>query len=218
MPIQTSPNAGSDMLRIHKAITRGIAVATEHARACGPEANISQGYRIFLGALVEAIESHHLAEDEAVFPYWQKVEPEIPFDQLAAQHRMIVPLAGRLSDWLAMGDEACEPAGMAHLAAALNALVLVWSPHIALEEGYFSPATCYRKLTPEQNADFARQVAAKSQEHIRSPQVVVPFVLYNLELEARQAWAAALPAQIMEQLVPVAWKAAWTPMQPFLLE
>jgi hypothetical protein len=48
--------------------------------------------------------------------------------------------------------------------------------------------------------------------------LVVPFVLYNLSPEQRAILAAEMPPIVTQQLVPIAWKAQWEPMSPFLLE
>lgn len=42
-------------------------------------------------------------------------------------------------------------------------------------------------------------------------------MLYNLEPGPRPLMSAGMPSEVIEQLIPVAWKDQWAPMQPFLL-
>jgi hypothetical protein len=65
---------------------------------------------------------------------------------------------------------------------------------------------------------LGRKTGESSQKHLHAPAVEMPFVLFNLEPEDRAAMAGMLPPVVTQQLVPVAWRAQWAPMQPFLLE
>ena len=218
MPDSHSPNPGSDLIRMHNALTRALDVSLQQSQANGPEPASRQGFHSFERALVGTLHSHHLSEDEVAFPSWQKIEPQLPFDQLFIHHRQIAPLLDRLRLWLDAGESAWEPDSLAHLHAVLTALESIWRPHILLEEGYFSPLTFQRMWKPEENARLAEQIGTHSQQHVQSPELVVPFVLYNLSPEDRAQMAQAYPPQVVEQLVPIDWKAAWAPMQPFLLD
>ncbi len=218
MPDPQSPNPGADMLRMHHAITRSLDVSIEKAQASGLQPKVRQGYQTYLRALADTLNAHHVAEDEIVFPYWQGIEPQVPVDELTNHHRLIIPLLDRINTWVEAGDYAWEPDSISHLLSALNALDSVWRPHIALEEAYFSPLTCERMLKPDEKARFAGEIAAQSQKHIHSPEITVPFVLYNLSQQDRAQFVKVLPPQISEQLIPFVWKPAWSPMQPFLLD
>jgi hypothetical protein len=46
---------------------------------------------------------------------------------------------------------------------------------------------------------------------------VMPFVVYNLSSADRAEFVKVLPPVVTQQLIPIAWKAAWAPMTPFLL-
>ena len=80
------------------------------------------------------------------------------------------------------------------------------------------PDQAGQMLTPEENAQLGAQLTAHGQQHAQPSELVLPFVLYNLPLDDRQAMMADMPPVVTGHLIPIAWKAAWEPMQPFLLE
>jgi hypothetical protein len=47
---------------------------------------------------------------------------------------------------------------------------------------------------------------------------LVPFVLYNLSPDDRAVMVAAMPPNVLTELVPIAWADDWRPMKPFLLD
>ena len=50
------------------------------------------------------------------------------------------------------------------------------------------------------------------------PYLTVPFILSNLPVAIRDAMAEGMPAEVVEQLVPIVWREKWKAMKPFLLE
>jgi len=42
-------------------------------------------------------------------------------------------------------------------------------------------------------------------------------MLYNLSAEDRQGFSQGIPAEIIQNLVPVVWKEKWASMAPYLL-
>jgi hypothetical protein len=47
--------------------------------------------------------------------------------------------------------------------------------------------------------------------------LTVPFMLYNLPVEDRKVFSEGMPAEVIQNLVPVVWKEKWMSMTPFLL-
>jgi hypothetical protein len=42
-------------------------------------------------------------------------------------------------------------------------------------------------------------------------------MLYNLPVEDRKVFSQGIPAEVLQNLVPVVWKEKWESMTPFLL-
>jgi hypothetical protein len=93
----------------------------------------------------------------------------------------------------------------------------LWHTHIPIEEATFGPQQAAQLLTPEENGRLDGELAGHSAKNAQPSELVLPFVLYNLAGEDRQAMAQTLPPVVAQQLIP-AWKPAWAPMQPFFLD
>ncbi len=130
----------------------------------------------------------------------------------------MIPLLDQINAWCNRGCSAWEPSALGDSHSAVNDLNDLWHNHIPIEEKYFSPQECERMLTPEENARLEGAMGKHAAEHAMPNELVVPFVLYNLEPDDRAAMAFSYPPVITQQLVPVVWKQAWAPMQPFLLD
>jgi len=212
------PNVGVDLVRIHKVITRGLAVVADRSQGSGPEPARRAGFQAYVRALTALLRAHHDGEDELAFPFWRAKAPQAPIDKLAHHHRLMTPLLDKMQAWLDTGEAGWADAPLAGLHADVEALNQLWRTHIRLEEAVMGPDQAGQMLTPEENAQLGAQLTAHGQQHAQPSELVLPFVLYNLPLDDRQAMMAVMPPVVTGQLIPIAWKAAWEPMQPFLLE
>jgi hypothetical protein len=217
------PNAGADLLRIHRVITRGIQVSLQHCAAFAhdgfPSTAVQEGFLLYVQALKGVLDAHHLSEEEVTFPYLREKMPAVPYDKLVADHRAIVGVLEKLEQaaaGVAAGAGSVE--ALHELNGALAALSRLWYPHIAMEESFWNPAAIAALLSEEENLELSQKIGESSQKHLHAPAVELPFVLYNLEPEDRAVMAHAMPPAVTQQLVPVVWREQWAPMQPFLLE
>ena len=221
MAEQTAPNIAEDLRRIHRIITRGLDVSLEHAARFAqeglPEGQLRRGYRDYVAALLSFLSSHHLAEDDVAFPYFADLLPEMPVGQLEEEHQRIEELLGQAREELD-GLEAEPEQALEGLGAVLSQVRKLWHPHITTEEEHFGVQRLAEMLPPEEHGRLAGLMAGHSMEHSGPDYLVVPFALYNLPPEQRAVLSRAMPPMVIEQLVPVAWKEQWAPMQPFLLD
>ncbi len=218
MSASALPNVGSSLIRIHKVMTRALKVSLSNSLGSGPQPEWRAGFQNYEQTFFTSLLSHHDGEDEIGFPFFKTKVPDGPFEILSQQHRQMIPLLNRINDWCNQGSSAWEAASLADLHAAVNDLNSLWQNHIPIEESHFSPSECDRLLTPEENALLDGQLAGHAAQHSLPSERVLPFVLYNLEGDDRAAMALSFPAVVVQQLVPVVWKQAWAPMQPFLLD
>jgi hypothetical protein len=217
------PNVGADLLRIHRVITRGIEVSAqrsaEFTRDGFSSVAIQEGFLIYLQAMGGVLDAHHLGEDEVMFPYFREKIPDAPYDKLMADHRAIVGVLERLRK---AGGAVASSAGSADslqaLSGVLATLSALWRPHIGIEESLWSPEVIAARMSEEENLQLGQKIGDDSRQHLHSPQVEIPFILYNLEPEDRAGMAQAMPPVVTQQLVPLAWRDQWSPMKPFLLK
>jgi hemerythrin-like domain-containing protein len=209
------PNIGRDLKRIHRAISRGLAVALDNCQAFAqggfPDDATREGFWKYCQGLEANAHGHHVTEDDLFFPFLRDRLPGTDFDGLMAEHE---EMQGFLD-----GMRAAREAGsLAAMQRALAGMTGLWHPHIAKEETDFSPEVAAEVMTIPEHIDMAQKAAAHSQQHSQPAPLAVPFLLYNLEGEDRAFFLAVMPPEVTQQLVPVVWKEEWAPMRPFLLD
>jgi hemerythrin-like domain-containing protein len=217
MSTDPTPNVGNDLLRIHKVITRALDISLQNSQNTGPAEEHRQGFSTYVRVLTILLHSHHASEDELAFPFWQTRLPAGPFTKLYDQHREMITYLEQIENWLGAGQAAWQADSLSGLAHTLTDLQTLWHTHIDLEEATIGPENSRQYLTPDENAQLSKQLAEYSQAHSQPGELVMPFVVYNLSGADRAEFVKPLPPVMVQQLIPFAWKAAWTPMTPFLL-
>ncbi len=211
-------NVGEDVLRIHRAITRGLMMSILFLQDPENQSGFHHGFTLYLRALSALLHAHHLGEDEIGFPFWRKKIPFAPFPNLIRDHMRMTPLLERIEIWLNTGESMQGAKSIAGIHSVLTELNTIWLLHIQMEENVIGPAQAAARLTPEENLQLSNQLAAHGQEHAQPGALVIPFILYNLQPEDRMAMEDVFPSIVIQQLVAVEWKPVWEPMKPFLLE
>ena len=217
-----APNLALDLLRIHSIITRGLTVTAEKSQAFAgegfPDASTREGFISYVRSLVSVVHSHHLTENELVFPYFRAKLPNAPFDTLIAQHQELVQLLEQIKVAIEEVAVAQQAGGaLARLNGILRKTALLWHPHIGIEQDHFAPEKVGPLLAPEEHIRLSKVFAEHGRQHMAPGPLVVPFLLYNLSAEERAIFARPMPFFLTRVLVPVVWRKRWAPMKPFLL-
>lgn len=208
-----SINFGEDLIRVHKAMTRGVRVATEHSGRFAtpqPDPQLEVGLDRYVRALVKVMHIHHHGEDRLCWPDLRPWLPEAPYPQLMEEHGVLTQdlesaeAARKRRDWTTVHDH-------------LDRVRTLWADHIAIEEAAFSPSATDAAMPPAAQATLLRRVERHAQLNSMPMALVVPFTLYNLEPADREAMAATIPGFVTTFVLPVIWKPRWAPMKPFLL-
>jgi hemerythrin-like domain-containing protein len=216
---QASPNLARAILVFHVIITRGLAVSLENARQGNSALDANRpGFSDYVHSLASLLHAHHLSEDELIFPYLKTVLPEAPYDKLSSDHQLMEPMIETLENangrWRSGAGEA-----LGEISSSVESLDDLWHPHIAIEEKeIYLPEKLEELIEPQEHIRLMQQSAELSFKNMGPHYLVVPFMLYNLEPGPRSMLASRMPSEMIEQLVPVAWKDQWAPMKPFLLE
>jgi len=222
IPKNNLPILAQDLVRIHRAITRGLTVAvtegTRFFREGFPDPNIQQGFADYIQSLAAVLGAHHLSEDEILFPALKEKLPEAPYMRLSDDHQFIetsLDIVRKLIGDLKSGS---HKVGLGIVIEGFKRDTTIWTPHIRMEEAYFSQDAIASVMTPEEQAQITISMATHSREQAGPPYLVLPFVLFNLSLVDRAAMAQTLPKEVTEEFIPKIWKENWAPMKPFLLE
>jgi hemerythrin-like domain-containing protein len=213
----TEANVGSDLVRIHKVITRALDVSIQNSQANILAYEHQDGFAAYVRALTVLLHAHHSGEDELAFPFWRTRLPGGPFDELGEQHRQMIPLLSQIERWQESGQAAWQPTGLSEVRQTLDALQALWQTHIALEETTVGPENSLKYLTPAENEQLAIQLSQHGQAHSQPGELLMPFIVYNLSGADRDEFIKLLPPVMIQQLIPFTWKTIWSPMVPFLL-
>jgi len=217
-----APNVALDLLRIHSIITRGLNVATEKSQAFArqgfPDASTREGFVCYARCWVSVLHSHHLTENELVFPYLRAKLPDAPYDLLMSQHQELVRILDQIK--AIIEEVAADPlaaAPLTRLNADLRRIGEIWHPHIGIEQDHFAPDKVGPLLAPKEHTRLSKLFAEHGRKHSSPGDLVVPFLLYNLPPEQRAVFARDMPFIVTRLLVPWIWKRKWAVMRPFLL-
>ena len=91
---QPVPNIGTSSLQVHDAVTRSLELTrmkclefTQPARE--PDPSTRDSFILFVSTMGMVINTHHLGEDDVIFPHLMVTLIHAPFDQLSAEHKII---------------------------------------------------------------------------------------------------------------------------------
>ncbi len=171
---------------------------------------------VIVQALTIFLHAHHSGENELAFPFWKAHISAGPFDELSRQHRQMIVHLERIEQWIKVENIAWEMKALIGLHQALSDLYNIWVTHIALEEDTIGPEKSRQYLTQSENDLLGRQLSEHGQAHSQPGELVMPFIVYNLSGTDRIEFLKLLPPVVSNQFIPVAWKARWEPMIPFL--
>ncbi|MCL4377801.1 MAG: hemerythrin domain-containing protein [Actinobacteria bacterium] len=222
MSNSSKPNIGAVMVLIHHAITRGLEVSRKQSIAFElsgfPDQAIKEGFVTYVRTLGWVINAHHQAEDHVIYPYLKSKLPDAPYDQLSAEHREMDIFLNELQATI---EEVATKAQTSDLLNSLNrsltGLIELWAPHIQKEQFYLYDTEKTEAVMDEDEQIKLIQDASEYSQKQGDPSFMMPFILYNLEPEERANMSQNMPPVLIQELVPIAWKKQWSPMQPFLL-
>jgi hemerythrin-like domain-containing protein len=215
------PNLSESLVLIHKTITRGLSTAisrgTEFLRSGFPEQTVWEGYLDFVRSLATVLDSHHATEDEIIFPSIVSKMPEVPYARLMADHRKIASLLDKVNAKITSLSSGSTADDLKSMIDIWQEIFSMWNPHIQIEEQEFAEDILMVTVNQPEQKRIMNAISKHNQEHALPPELIIPFVLFNLEGADRALMSATFPQTIIDDLIPKVWKGRWAPMQPFLL-
>jgi hemerythrin-like domain-containing protein len=213
------PEIGGDLIRVHRSISRAVDVAHTHAARYAKLGYSDQptlkGFLTYVKCLVRLLHAHHVTEDKAMFPHLRDMLPNVPIQELTAQHHQMDPLLKEIKGILNHLKSASSNATTDMLGDALSRIKLLWVDHIELEEAAFGPEAIAPHLTMAERKRAGRITANYSARHQFPLSLMIPFLLYNMIPEDRIVMLQLMPPFIAPMLV--VWKHRWKIMAPLLL-
>jgi hemerythrin-like domain-containing protein len=221
MSNQPESNIAISFSNIHNIITRGLRISHKSVQRFlqrGLEGEESrEGFLNFIRAHTSVMNAHHLTEDDIVFPYFRDKLPDASFESLTYYHHLMVMVLDKINvavDKCAHEDQLeTELTNIEKVLAQLNE---DWPYHIQPETDEF--INLADALIPvEEQLRLVRLYAEYDLKNAVPHYLTVPFMLYNLPKEDRVVFSQAMPAEVVQYLVPVVWKEKWESMKPYLL-
>ncbi len=221
MSKQQESNIAVSFLNIHNIITRSLRVSLENAQVIlqggFQDERTREGFFNYIRALTSVMNAHHLMEDEVAFPYFRDKLPDADFDDLTFWHHKM----DEILDEINLAAEKFEKndqleTEMRNIENALSRLNDGWPLHIQPEtDDFINKADA---LVPvEEQLRLVRLFAEHSQKNAIPHYLTVPFMIYNLPVEDRKVFSQGMPAEVLQNLIPVVWKEKWKSMKPYLL-
>ena len=212
-----------DIRRIHLVITRALDVAIEHTSLFAETTSrdlFSQGFINYAQSLLSLLHSHHLVEDEQIFPYLQTKLTDAPFALMEAQHQEMLPVLDEVEKQLASiaKDKLRSPKALIAFNQQLVKLREIWHPHMQTEEEYINDTRLSTIINLKEQKEQSEAFAQYGGSHIVADYLVMPFILYNLEPEDRAVMSQIFPPVVLQQLIPIDWRSQWESMLPFFVE
>jgi hemerythrin-like domain-containing protein len=212
---EISPVIGG-LLRIHKVISRGLYISIMKCDELLGKKSISpveaEGFSMYINTLKWVTHSHHLSEDEIVFPLF-KDNIEAPYNRLKDDHNAM----SHILDMLDQSLLEITPASVGRLRQVLDEFDKLWVPHIKIEEQNFTTKKLEPVMGMKEQVTLVEKLAEHSRKNSGKGQLTVPFLFYNLEGKEREEFMSNFPWIVRKVLVPVIWKGQWKPMSPYLI-
>ena len=212
---EMSPLAGG-MLTIHKIITRGLDVSIrkcdEYIGKKGIPSQEATGFTMYVSTLKWVTHSHHLSEDEIVFPYF-KDHLEAPYTRLKKDHNVISGILETLDQSLTE----VSSGRVGKLREVLGEFDRLWRPHIKIEEENFTPEKLETVIGMKEQLDLVEKLGEHGRKNSGPGPLTLPFIFYNIEGRDREAFMIGIPWMVRKVLVPIVWRKQWKPMSPFLI-
>jgi hemerythrin-like domain-containing protein len=218
----SNPDTHGDLVRIHRLITRALDVSAENFQSLSQGLDMDRpnrdGFISYVQSLVIVIHGHHTLEDEIFFPFFKGRMQGVQFDTFTIDHNIIKELLEHMSvalDLLTADTKIAEVSGRQY--ELLQKMIGRWHPHIKKEENTFTREHVEAVAGAEELVRLSEEIAKYNQEHSQPLELVVPFLIYNLEPKDRAIFSQRIPSFILDDLVPGDWREIWEPMKPFLL-
>lgn len=215
-------DVASDLIVIHKVITRALDVAVDENVSAFEKRAARRaeydGYIQYTKCLLRQLHEHHSNEDRVVFPMLHCFLPDAPYALLMSQHVEMMRVVEQVERAIKALKSKKQDAGLqAQLLGNLQNLRARWIEHIAEEEAHFGPDGISPAVSMTDRVSIGKAASRYAQRHSNPISLMLPFMLYNLPEQDRATMAQTMPGFLPRFFVPVLWRKRWELMRPYLL-
>ena len=203
---------------IHRILSRPLDISISHIDSCISSKKVDmenhEGFKDYLSSLTTVFNAHHHGEDEILFPTFEKKINNADFSVLKKQHKELHPLVVQITAKIDVDNPSLNQ--YQEIRNLLKETKDLWIKHRDEEEQLveleMEPA-----ISLAEQIELNNKLSKHGQSMSEPANLVLPFLIYNLEGAERDEFTNDMPWILKKFIVPIVWKSKWEKMRPFLL-
>ena len=203
---------------IHRVLSRPLDIGISHIDSCISSKKVDmenhEGFKDYLSSLTTVFNAHHHGEDEILFPTFEKKINNADFSVLKKQHKELHPLVVQITAKIDVDNPSLNQ--YQEIRNLLKETKDLWIKHRD-EEEQLVELEMEPVISLAEQIELNNKLSKHGQSMSEPANLVLPFLIYNLEGSERDEFTNDMPWILKKFIVPIVWKSKWEKMIPFLL-
>ena len=203
---------------IHRVLSRPLDIGISHIDSCISSKKVDmenhEGFRDYISSLTTVFNAHHHGEDEILFPTFEKKNNNADFSILKKQHKELHPLVVQITAKIDVDNPSLNQ--YQEIRNLLKETKDLWIKHRD-EEEQLVELEIEPVISLAEQIELNNKLSKHGQSMSEPANLVLPFLIYNLEGAERDGFTNDMPWILKKFIVPIVWKSKWEKMRPFLL-
>jgi len=203
---------------IHRVLSRPLDIGISHIDSCISSKKVDmenhEGFKDYLSSLTTVFNAHHHGEDEILFPTFEKKINNADFSVLKKQHKELHPLVVQITAKIDVDNPSLNQ--YQEIRNLLKETKDLWIKHRD-EEEQLVELEMEPVISLAEQIELNNKLSKHGQSMSEPTNLVLPFLIYNLEGAERDEFTNDMPWILKKFIVPIVWKSKWEKMRPFLL-
>ncbi len=203
---------------IHRVLSRTLDIGISHIDSCISSKKVDmenhEGFKDYISSLTTVFNAHHHGEDEILFPTFEKKINNADFSILKKQHKELHPLVVQITAKIDVDNPSLNQ--YQEIRDLLKETKDLWIKHRD-EEEQLVELEMEPVISLAEQIELNNKLSKHGQSMSEPANLVLPFLIYNLEGAERDEFTNDMPWILKKFIVPIVWKSKWEKMRPFLL-
>ena len=203
---------------IHRVLSRPLDIGISHLDSCISSKKVDmenhEGFKDYISSLTTVFNAHHHGEDEILFPTFEKKINNADFSILKKQHKELHSLVVKITAKIDVHNPSLNQ--YQEIRNLLKETKDLWIKHRD-EEEQFVELEMEPVISLAEQIELNNKLSKHGQSMSEPANLVLPFLIYNLEGAERDEFTNDMPWILKKFIVPIVWKSKWEKMRPFLL-
>ena len=203
---------------IHRVLSRPLDIGISHIDSCISSKKVDmenhEGFKDYISSLTTVFNAHHHGEDEILFPTFEKKINNADFSILKKQHKELHSLVVKITAKIDVHNPSLNQ--YQEIRNLLKETKDLWIKHRD-EEEQIVELEMEPVMSLADQIELNNKLSKHGQSMSEPANLVLPFLIYNLEGAERDEFTNDMPWILKKFIVPIVWKSKWEKMRPFLL-